>query len=150
MSSNVTVEEAFRLRDDEGSIAVRKIRTRKGVRIELDPEDDDRMRVDALALESLSWQDRSVFSELLGRPHEIAPLEAYSETEIDVGATLTVSNEYATARVHKIASPDGDRLRIEAPMKESSLLADPDGLRGLLRQDPSIFSEFLETPHGPH
>jgi hypothetical protein len=150
MSSNVTVEEAFRLRDEEGSIAVRKIRTRKGVRIELDPDDDDRMRIDALALESLSWQDEGVFSELLGQPHVIAPFEAYSESDLDEGATLTVSNEYATVRVHEIASPDGDRLRIEAPMKGSSLIADPDGLRGLVRQDPSIFSEFLETPHGPH
>jgi hypothetical protein len=51
------------------TVLVRKVQTRNGVRLELySPKLDRRIWLDALALESLTWQNMDLFSVLLEQP----------------------------------------------------------------------------------
>lgn len=50
-------------------VLVRRVRTRNGVRLEISsPRMDTSIRLDALELESLTWQDPEVFSGFLEDP----------------------------------------------------------------------------------
>ncbi|ARS91642.1 hypothetical protein B1756_02615 [Natrarchaeobaculum aegyptiacum] len=62
---------------------------------------------------------------------------------------FAISNEYADVLVRKLETAAGEQLVVEAPKKQFSLRLTPVGLAGLAAQETSIFSEFLETPHGP-
>ncbi|RLM53939.1 hypothetical protein DVK02_10965 [Halobellus sp. Atlit-31R] len=144
---HIQVAAETEIRGDDATVIVRRIRTPKGERLEL-RTDDDVLRADALGLESLSWQDLDVFSDFLGYEYDLAD-RAESDADDEVDCEFTLSNEYADIVVRSVDSPDGDRLVIEAPKKHFSVRVDAEGLAGLAAQDTSIFSEFLETPHGP-
>lgn len=143
----IEIDEETEVRSEDAAVTVRRIRTPKGERLEL-RNDDDVLRADALGLESLSWQDLDVFSEFLGRDYALAE-RSESDADDDVDCEFTLSNEYADIVVRSIESPAGDRLIVEAPKKQFSIRVDAEGLAALAAQDTSIFSEFLETPHGP-
>ncbi|SDX64604.1 hypothetical protein [Halobellus clavatus] len=143
----IEIDEETEVRSEDAAVTVRRIRTPKGERLEL-RTDDDVLRADALGLESLSWQDLDVFSEFLGRDYALAE-RSESDADDDVDCEFTLSNEYADIVVRSIESPAGDRLIVEAPKKQFSIRVDAEGLAALAAQDTSIFSEFLETPHGP-
>ncbi|MDQ2052910.1 hypothetical protein RBH26_20930 [Natronolimnohabitans sp. A-GB9] len=130
--------------DGTSSVTVRHIKTPKGERLEIRSA-TDAIRIDAIGLESLSWQDQDVFSDFLGYDYDLAPSSESDETV----ATFTISNEYADVVVRVIQTATGKQLCIEAPKKQFSLRADVTGLEALAEQDSRIFSEFLETPHGP-
>jgi len=143
----IEVVEETEIRGDDAVVLARHIKTPKGERLEL-REGEDKLRVDALGLESLTWQDLDVFSEFLGYEYDLSN-RTESAADDTVDCEFTLSNEYADIVVRSVGSPDGDRLIIEAPKKHFSVRVDAEGLQGLAAQDTSIFSEFLETPHGP-
>jgi len=147
LEDHITVAEETTVSDDTGTVTVRHIKTPKGERLEI-RSSTDVIRADALGLESLSWQDLDIFGEFLGHEHDLVE-RSESEEADEVDCEFTLSNEYADIVVRSLRTPDGDRLVIEAPKKHFSLRVDAEGLEGLARQDTSIFSEFLETPHGP-
>lgn len=133
------------LSDGRTDVTVRHIKTPKGERLEVQSA-TDAIRIDAMGLESLSWQDQAVFDEFLGHEYgfPISP-----EADAEVVTEFVISNEYADVVVRGLDTTDGDRLVIEAPKKQFSLQADTACLEALAEQDSSIFSAFLETPHGP-
>lgn len=147
--SRVRTEVEFVVEDENGTVTVRKIRTAKGHRLEVDPGSGDRIRIDALGLESLSWQGEEFVSELVDGDHPIKQLASYDDSVIASEESVMISNEYADANVRKLRTPDGDRLVIEGPKKGGAILADTAFLNALARQSTGIFSEFLATPHGP-
>ncbi|MFL6558940.1 MAG: hypothetical protein ACJ8MO_22830 [Bacillus sp. (in: firmicutes)] len=64
-------EPEIRISNEFASIIVRKVRTRNGERLEIEsPGLDLRIRLDALQVESIVWQDREFFSQLLANPLE--------------------------------------------------------------------------------
>lgn len=133
------------LSDGETDVTVRHIKTPKGERLEIQSATDD-IRIDAMGLESLSWQDQEVFDEFLGDEYEFS---VSSETDAEIVTEFVISNEYADVVVRVLETHDGDRCVFEAPKKQFSLQADTTCLEALAEQDYSIFSAFLETPHGP-
>ena len=61
--------EEFSIINEFGAVHVRKIRTRTGERLEISaPRMGYSVRLDALALEALSWQTEEFFSALLETP----------------------------------------------------------------------------------
>ncbi len=55
--------------DEHGAVRVRKVKTRNGERLELHSLEHGRsVRLDALALESLTWQTMDTFSAFLRDP----------------------------------------------------------------------------------
>lgn len=143
----IEVAEETEIRGEDVVVTARHIKTPKGERLEI-RAGEDTLRADALGLESLSWQDLDVFSEFLGYEYDLAT-RTESDGDDTVDCEFTLSNEYADIVVRSVGSPDGDRLIIEAPKKQFSVRVDAEGLQGLAAQDTSIFSDFLETPHGP-
>ncbi|WP_083441189.1 hypothetical protein [Nitriliruptor alkaliphilus] len=62
-------EPAIVIANEFAEVVVRRIQTRNGVRLEIrSPRMDSSIRLDALELESLTWQDPEVFSGFLEDP----------------------------------------------------------------------------------
>jgi len=144
-SQYVDIVDETVLSAGETGVTVRHIKTPKGERLEVRSA-TDAIRIDAMGLESLSWQDQTVFDEFLGYEYEF-PVRPAADAE--VSTEFVISNEYADVVVRVLDTADGDRLVLEAPKKQFSLQADATCLEALAEQDSSIFSAFLETPHGP-
>ncbi|MPZ68471.1 MAG: dihydrodiol dehydrogenase [Actinobacteria bacterium] len=67
----------------------------------------------------------------------------------EAGEPFTVSNEFATVRITKVHTRNGERLMIEAPRLGHMILLDSLELESISWQPPETFSKFLETPFGP-
>lgn len=133
----------------ERTVTVRKLETRKGERVEYaSPVDESTLSVDALGLESLAWQESDLFAASLSSEYDLEPLEEEA-TEVACDDAFELMNEYAHVRVRRLQSPERELLEVHAPKKRDRIWIDPDGLRELTRQDHTIFSDFLEQPHGP-
>ncbi|MHC3437432.1 hypothetical protein ACYJ1Y_04850 [Natrialbaceae archaeon A-gly3] len=143
-----TIEE-FDVSSPERTVTVRKLKTRKGERVEFEsPVDESTLSVDALGLESLAWQELDVFAAYLSSEYDLEPLEE-DATEVVCDVEFELMNEYAYVRVRRLQSSERATLEIHAPKKRERVQIDPDGLWGLAQQNHTIFSEFLEQPHGP-
>jgi hypothetical protein len=63
--------QELRISNEFASVTVRKVFTRNGERLEIESKGLDlRIRLDALQLESLTWQRADLFSALLQTPLE--------------------------------------------------------------------------------
>lgn len=153
MSPQTTATKAFDVTVGSDSATVRKLLTPRGQLVEIECERGGeappaRLRVDALGLESLSWQTEAELADRLGCsvPSE---RDDYSESSSRVDS-FEISNEYADVVVSKIQTSNGDALLVRAPVKRTELRLHPVLLRDLTECETDLFSEFLETPHGPH
>jgi hypothetical protein len=63
--------------------------------------------------------------------------------------TIVVSNEFATVRIRKIHTRNGERLEIESPGRGYRVRLDALQLEGLTWQPPETFSYFLRASLGP-
>ena len=146
--SSATVLTEFPLTTN-GEVVVRHLETRMGERVEFvataDDGHADRLQADALALESLAWQDDDALAELFDTEYTPPVVEDPMTAEY----TITVTNEYAHAEIRCLQRSTAGYLEIKAPKKRERILFDATGLSALARQDHSVFSDFLETPHGP-
>lgn len=135
--------------DGAATARVRKAPTRNGARLEIhSPEGDRRVFLDALLLESISWQTPQTFAESLdGPPEEFARTD---EEQVDAPDAYTeVGNEFATALVRRVHAGDEARLEIFAPKLDYRIYLDASLLKSLTRQTPETLSKFLEEPYGP-
>lgn len=139
----VDVETAFTVSGESHEVSVSGLRTPKGERLEIAAE--ERLRIDALGLESLTWQGPEVFSELLGREYAVPDANSVAD---EPARAVTVSNEYARVEVKKLVG-DEEYLEVAAPKKRQHVRLDAECLSALAAQDHELFSRFLETPHGP-
>jgi hypothetical protein len=64
-------------------------------------------------------------------------------------AGVQIGNEFSFVRMRKVFTRNGERLEIEAPRLGTSIRLDPMQLESLTWQEPSTFSQFLESPFGP-
>lgn len=63
-------EDSIVIRNEFTEVYVRKVHTKKGERLEIDaPKAGYTIRLDALALEGLSWQDPETISGFLETPY---------------------------------------------------------------------------------
>ncbi|WP_049986578.1 hypothetical protein [Halobellus rufus] len=62
---------------------------------------------------------------------------------------IRIANEFAVVTVRKVQTNAGERLEIAAPKKDSKIHLDAVALESLTWQDPELFSDLLEEPHGP-
>lgn len=145
MTPETTTVETLELGPDERgrSVAVAKVETRNGERVEV-AAGDATNRLDALALESLTWQDDDAFADLTGRAHEPAP-----GTDGDAVSRTTLGNEYAVVHLRLFETEAGRRLELASPKLGYSCRLDAGEVSALARTPTSFFSGLLETPYGP-
>lgn len=142
-------DEYTEINNGGATALVRKVRRRNGARLEVfSPELDRRVYLDALVLESISWQTPETFAESLEGLSEMA--RTTSEDRIDSeGEYAEISNEFATALVRKVRAGDGERLEVFSPKLDYRVYLDPFLLEGLTRQTSDTLSKLLEEPYGP-
>lgn len=146
------MEDEYTEISNESAIAlVRKIRTRNGVRLEIHaPEQDRRVYLDPLILESLAWQTPQTFSDTLEDPPEAASKKEVAEAQVETEDEYTeLTNEFAYTLVRKVRVRGGARLEIHSPKLDYRIYLDPPLLESLTWQTPQTFSKFLEEPYGP-
>lgn len=62
---------------------------------------------------------------------------------------ISISNEFAEVSVRKVRTAKGERLEISVPYADYAIRLDAVNLESLAWQEPELFSELLEDPHGP-
>lgn len=154
-----TAGDGYLIRDGEREVQVRKVFTRMGERLDLtDVPTGDSVRLDAIMLESVTWQPASELTERAEAllEDQTGPVD---ETRIEsagrVGGdredpdTLTVSNEYALAELRTVVDEGRELLSVRAPKLGYATRLGAGELAWLAHQDHETFTEWLETPFGP-
>lgn len=145
------MDEYTEISNDAAIVRVRKVRTGNGVRLEIHaPENDRRVYLDPLNIESLAWQTPQTFSDTLEDPPETTNAKNAEGAEIEPEAEYTeFANEFAYTLVRKVRVRGGARLEIFAPKLGYQILLDPPLLESLTWQTPDTLSKLIEEPYGP-
>ncbi len=145
-------QRQFSVTDGSNPITVSEYRTKRGKRAEI-ATDLDGIRVDALILESLSWQ-RS--REDLAAVLDDGALVRTDETPLSGGdpiedsPTIQISNEYTQVILEHVRTATGQALQVRTPTRVSETNFGVSSLRALASHDDTFaFSTFFETPVGP-
>lgn len=148
-------EEYTEVSNDSASALVRRVRTGNGVRLEVySPGAGTRVLLDALLLESLSWQSPEDMVGGLDSPHERADGQREAEPSEDNPhepheAYTELSNEFALALVRIFGEGEDKRLEIHSPKLGYRVYLAAPLLETLSWQSPEKLSEALEEPYGP-
>lgn len=133
-------------------VDVTRIHTPKGVRLEINSRHwNERVRLDALALESICWQDEADFpldpEALDADPAEVPALPSAAPSDSD--STVQVTNEFAQVYARKLVADGVEGLELESPKLGFSIRLGVPALERIAFEDPEFFSSFLEDPYGP-
>jgi hypothetical protein len=136
-----------RFAHDGAEVVLSKIRTPNGMRLEIVyPESGDAIRLDALELESLSWQEPGTIRSLAGSdPTATEGLPAVSDRE----ELFEVTNEFSQVTLYRVETDEYTGLEIESPKLGYVNRFGPAELVWIAEQTVETFSDFLETPYGP-
>jgi hypothetical protein len=141
------------LTDGERTVTVRK-RVSKGERLAIEAG-EERVTLDAILLEGLSWQrDLAAIDELLGgdafATDPVATAAGEDGELIDIGEEISISSEYSHVLVRDVRTPDGPGLEVTTPNRGTSLVLGLQSLASLAAvEDTYVFSTWFETPFGP-
>jgi len=152
MSDDADGPPAFRIAAPDETVTVRKFPTKRGERAEIE-SGDDRIRLDALLLESISWQrTREALAARLDDGSLLLedPTPLSGGDPVEGSPVIGITNEYAQVELSHVRTDAGEALRIETPARGSELLLGVPGLRALAAHSDTVaFSVFFETPVGP-
>lgn len=142
-------DEYTEISTDSATALVRRVRTHNGTRLEVrSSQAGSQVRLDALLLESLSWQSPEELAAGLESPHERAGEQREVEPLGDAPFT-EISNEFATALVRVVGEGEEARLEIHSPKLGYRVFLAAPLLESLSWQSPEKLSEGLEEPYGP-
>lgn len=136
-----------RLADDGVAVGIWKVYTRNGERLVV-ATDDDESWLDALVLESITWQTAETLDGIADETDlEGAAPPAGGDLPVTDGEAFTITNEYTRVRVTPTA--DATHLHLESLKLGYENELTPRQLAALANQPADRFSEFLEFPYGP-
>lgn len=132
------------------SLTLKKVYTQKGERVEIAAGRLDKaIRLDALALESVAWQDdaAAIWTQLDG-PDSPTPDETAVVLETGDSGEIELSNEYTHVTLSPGTKPN--TVLLESVGLDYTIELDARALEHLAWQ-PNAYSlsRFLETPFGP-
>jgi len=142
MTAKDTNGEAMSLDTDDVSVSLTRILTPTGERLQIKGPEDS-IRLDALALESLTWQDDSFFTDLTGIEH--TPGQESTPTD----QRIQIKNEYTVIQLTLLDTDSGPRLELKSPKLEWACRLSPAEIAVLTGQEIGFFSDLLQTPLGP-
>jgi hypothetical protein len=133
--------------DSDRQVGVWKVYTRKGERLEIvSTRLGTETRLDALALESTTWQAPAVFEDELDIG-DVDGADRDLRSEVDeIVDEIRIANEFAEVSVSRLHSNDG--IEINSKLGYSIQLS-VSALEMLSYQEPDLYSEFLTSPFGP-
>lgn len=145
----------------ETSLTLAKVATRNGQLLEFRlPESADQRRLDAIELESLTWQDRASLRDLVEEHGTVVDTEppAVAQRE-DWGAEaasaidppeMVVTNEYAEVRLGTVEVAGVDVCVLFSPKLHYWTYFTPREFAAVSDLPHTTYSEFLEQPYGSH
>lgn len=141
----VTVRSLATIEDDDARVIVRTVETPKGERLELEaPATGDRIRLDAVALEALTWQDDASFTRLLVDRDQPESAIGTSYDGPSTATTLTaVTNEFGHVNVRELDTPDGPRLELDAQNMAHAAQFTPAALAAVAAQSTAAFTTLI-------
>jgi hypothetical protein len=142
-------DEYTEISTDSATDLVHRVRTHNGTRLEVrSSQAGSQVRLDALLIESLSWQSPGELAAGLESPHERAGEQRETEPPKDAPYT-EISNEFDTALVWVVGEGEEARLEIHSPKLGYRVFLAAPLLESLSWQSPEKLSEGLEEPYGP-
>jgi hypothetical protein len=129
-------------------VAVRRVDTPKGVRLELEAADPaHRLRLDAVTLECLTWQERETFLRFLEQ-HDREDARGRAEvrrgpTDQAVPTLLSVTNEFGHVDVGAYDGATSEWLQLTAPKLGFTVRLNAAALEGVVWQDRETFTELI-------
>lgn len=139
------------------SVVLRKVLTPKGERLAISSTDlGTEVFLDALNLESVTWQGPQTFADLardaeLPLPEQDVTGSVYpASQESSAGeATLTIGNEYTRVAVTIVESDAGASVLLTSENLGYAIRLGPPALAALTTSSNERFDGFLSTPFGP-
>lgn len=135
--------DELRVETDGVAVTLRKVRTPTGERLAVHDESRGSTRLDALELESLTWQDAAFFDELVDGAYDYRSIDPSPREP----AELQISNEYTV--VHLSVIDDGQAVKLTASKMGYGTRVDARVFAQLVDKPKTFFSALLETPYGP-
>lgn len=139
------------------SVIIREVRTPKGERLAIySPDLRTEIFLDALNLESVTWQGAQTFAELA---KEAAP--KLSEQDVkdsvypvnkpssEIEASMKIGNEYTRVSVSVMRSESGDSVVLTSENLGYITRLGAAALEALTTSTPELYDRFLSTPFGP-
>lgn len=141
----VAVRTLTTIRGADTAVVVRAVETPKGERLELEaPAAGDRIRLDAVALETLTWQDDASFTRLLvGREEPPSTIGTSYEGPSTATALTAITNEFGHVNVRELDTPDGPRLELDAQNMAHAAQLTPAALAAIAAESTATFTELI-------
>lgn len=144
------VEEETRVTDGKSDIRISKVSTPKGERLEIaSPELGTRIRLDALDLESITWQDTTAFEEVANDQGTDRELPPFLPEEAEAVHFVDVVNEFAHVEIYVLETPRAEGLMIRSVDLGYRIRLRPTHLELLSCCETEVTSGFLTNPLGP-
>lgn len=143
MIPDTSTADTYELSDGTRSVVLEKLRTPNGERLVIESAGES-VRLDAVALESLTWQDDEFFADLTGHPHEKS-VDATGDAE----PAMQIGNEYTTIRIRVHETGGGPVITLRSPKLEYQCRLSVAELAAVAGKSLGFFSDLLETPLGP-
>lgn len=152
--AHIRRDDPLTIRGGGRRVDVARIRTPKGMRLEIrSPHWDRRVRLDALALESVSWQDEATFPLGVDAPDvslgDDDPFASVPPDELEREESVQIANEFAQVYATRIRTGRTEGLELESRKLGFDVRLDVPALESIAFQDPDYFSAFLREPYGP-
>lgn len=143
LSTTGRTGDELRVENDDVTVTLQKVRTPTGERLAVHDEAQGSTRLDALELESLTWQDAAFFDDLVDGAYDYRAIGPSPREP----AGLQISNEYTVVRLSVI--DDGEAVELTAPKMGYGTRVDARAFTQLVDKPKTFFSALLETPYGP-
>jgi hypothetical protein len=142
-STTEQADDELHVETDGVTVTLVKVRTPNGERLAVRSETQGSTRLDALELESLTWQDAGFFAELVGSEYDYRSVDPAPREP----ATLQISNEYTVIRLSVVNN--GGAVELTAPKMGYGTWIDACVFAALIDKPKTFFSDLLKTPYGP-
>lgn len=141
----VDIRRLTTISGDHTAVVVSEVETPKGERLQLETEDGaERIRLDAVALESLTWQDDESFDRLLGSDNRaVAALVIAYENPTETTHLTQITNEFGHVNVRALDTPDGPLLELDAQNMAYSAQLNAAALAAVAGQSIDVFGTLI-------
>lgn len=126
------------------TIGLNRIETPKGERLEIKTPVSS-IRLDAVALEALTWQDSDALAALPGAETTERPPQLEANDRSERTRLTTVSNEFGFVVVYETQTEAGVRIDLKAEKQGESIRLCPAELETLAEQDQDLFTQWVRA-----
>ena len=126
------------------TIGLNRIETPKGERLEIETPTSS-IRLDAVALEALTWQDNDALAALPSADtvQQKSGFEANDQAERT--RLTTISNEFGFVVVYETHTETGIHIDLAAEKQDESIRLCPSELETLAREDQDLITQWVKT-----